>query len=182
MQHDIIRVTIRSYLQANPIIQETVETMLSHLAMASNTKWQNTPIEVRSVARRGWHINRWLPTFLIIDGPLGRVLLDMDSPMNKILKEKYETYPTLAQARDAFAHELFRQVRNGVGHWSICWEEQQGEEKIRIVDWKTGNTVTSITLFEGEALHLLAFSVIEVLDQEVFRKVNPAINIPGQVN
>lgn len=177
IQHEPTSLAIRTYLQTNPIIQETVETLLAHLAMASNAKWQDTPIEVRSIAKSGWCINRWLPTFLIIDGPLGRFLLNQDSPINQILKKEYRTYPTLAQARDAFGHELFKQVRNGFGHWSFSWERQQPEEKIRIIDWETGNTITSITILECDALHLLAFSVIEVLDKEVFKKVNPATNI-----
>jgi len=110
------RETFRAYLQSNPLVHATVETLLSHLAMTASTKWQDTPQLVHALSRRGWHIARWLPTFLIVDGPLGRFLKASDSPLNKLLRTQHASYPCLAQARDAFNHELFRQVRNGVGH------------------------------------------------------------------
>ncbi len=163
----------RTYLQSNPIIQQTVETLLSHLAMAANVKWQDAPVLVQPLARRGWHIGRWLPTFLIVDGPLGRFLKNPDSPLNSILRKGYAKYPTLAQARDVFNHELFRLVRNGVGHWSFLWEERSDNPHLVMIDWESGKPTTTITLFEGEALHLVAFSVIEALDREVMSRANP---------
>ena len=47
---------------------------------------QQAAAELRPLARRGWHLSRWLPTFLLIDGPLGRLLRDHQSPLAKILK------------------------------------------------------------------------------------------------
>jgi hypothetical protein len=163
----------RTYLQANPIIQQTVETLLAHLAMAANVSWQNTPDIVQPLARRGWHIGRWLPTFLIIDGPLGRILKMPDSPLKLLLKTEYVKYPTLAQARDVFNDDLFRQVRNGVGHWSFFWEENKNTQQLTMMDWKSGKSTVTITLMEAEALHLVAFSVIEVFEHELFSRANP---------
>lgn len=165
----------RTYLQANPIIQQTVETLLAHYAMAANVKWQNLPGHVQPLARRGWHIGRWLPTFLIIDGPLGRFLRAPDSPLNSLLRTNYAEYPVLTQARDVFNHDLFRQVRNGVGHWSFLWEENPTGPYLVMVDWGSGKTTITVTLLEAEALHLVAFSVIEALDHEIFSRVNPRI-------
>jgi len=36
---DSYREEFRVYLESNPIIQNTVETLLSHLAMSANVKW-----------------------------------------------------------------------------------------------------------------------------------------------
>lgn len=163
----------RVYLQSYPIIQNTVETLLSHLAMSANVKWQDVPEIVQPLAQRGWHLGRWLPTFLIIDGPLGRILKDSNSPLNTILRNEYARYPLLTQARDVFNIDLFRLVRNGVGHWSFFWDEQKDGLYLNMVDWKTGKSTIKITVMEGEALHLVAFSVIEVFDHEMFSRANP---------
>src|SRR5262245_31673160 len=137
------REAFRTYLQTNPIIQQTVETLLAHYAMAANVKWQDVPNLVQPLARRGWHIGRWLPTFLIIDGPLGRFLRAPDSPLNSLLKKEYAKYPILTQARDIFNHNLFRQVRNGVGHWSFLWEEKPNGPCLVMVNWESAEpTVT----------------------------------------
>jgi hypothetical protein len=149
-----------TYLKANPIIQETVETMLATFAMAANVRWQDIAMPVQLLARRGWHINRWLPTFLVISGPIGRFLKERDSPLKAVLRNDYAKYPTLTQARDVFNHDLFRRLRNGVS-------------QLVMVDWETGVTDITITLLEAEAFHLVAFSVIEVLDKEIFSCVNP---------
>ena len=163
----------RSYLQANPIIQQTVDTLLSHLAMTANVRWQDIQGIVQPLARRGWHIARWLPTFLIIDGPLGRFLRSAGSPLNSLLRRDHAKYPVLAQARDTFNHDLFRQVRNGVGHWSFQWEEAGNGPNLVLMNWESGQTTATITLLEAEALHLVSFSVIESLDRELFSRVNP---------
>jgi len=169
----VARDEFRCYLQANSIIQLTVETLLSHLAMTANVRWQDIKGVVQPLARRGWHIARWLPTFLIIDGPLGRFLRAADSPLNTLLRKDHATYPVLTQARDAFNHDLFRQLRNGVGHWSFQWEEVGNGPRLVMMNWESGQPTVTITLLEAEALHLLSFSVIEALDRELFSRVNP---------
>jgi hypothetical protein len=173
------REEFRSYLQANPIIQQTVETLLSHLAMTANVRWQDIQGVVQPLARRGWHIARWLPTFLLIDGPLARFLKnDPESPLNSLLKRHYTKYPVLAQARDAFNHDLFREIRNGVGHWSFQWEETGDGPRLVMMKPETGRPTVTITLLEAEAIHLLSFSVIEALDRELFSRVNPRKDAP----
>src|SRR6266705_3895911 len=39
------------YLRASPIVQDTVHTLLSHLAMAANGRWQEVPLPARLIAR-----------------------------------------------------------------------------------------------------------------------------------
>lgn len=161
------------YLRANPIIQESVHTFLSHLAMATNGRWQEVPLPARLIARHGWMIGRWLPTFLIIDGPLGRFLRAAESPLNILLRTQHTRYPILAQTRDVFNHDLFRRVRNGVGHWSFTFEHQDTKERLVCFDWESGKRTAEVSLLEAEALHLASFSTIECLDQNLFRRANP---------
>ena len=162
----------KSYLQKNSIIQQSVRTLLSHLAMAANGSWQDVPLPARLIARHGWMIGRWLPTFLIIDGPLGKFLRATDSPLNVVLRTQHKRYPILAQARDLFNHDLFRRVRNGVGHWSFTFEQEDSIEKLLCFDLESGSP-TEISISEAEALHLTSFSIIECLDKKIFQGVNP---------
>lgn len=165
--NQVIRADFRSYFHANPSIPQTVDTLLAHLAMTSSVRWQDIQGIIQPLAKRGWHIARWLPTFLIIDGPLGRFLRDAGSPLNILLKKEHANYPVLAQARDTFNSELFRQVRNGVGHWSFRWEDARDGPHLIMINWETSQTTTTISLLEAEALHLVAYSVIEALNREI---------------
>ncbi len=168
-----LRRELGDYLRANPIIQATVHTLLSHLMMVSHGRWQDIPLPGRLIARHGSMISRWLPTFLIIDGPLGRALRSADSPLNILLRTHHTKYPLLAQARDLFGHKLFRQVRNGVGHWSFTFEHQDSIERLVCFDWESGLRTVEVSILEAEALHLASFSTIECLDHELFNHANP---------
>lgn len=83
-------------------------------------------------------------------------------------------YPTLAQARDAFNHDLFRRVRNGVGHWAFAIEHRDDGERLVCFDFESGEPTADISLLEAEALHLASYAVIECLDQRIFRHANPS--------
>jgi hypothetical protein len=155
------------YLDSYPIIRESLESVLAQLAMVAGVRWQSTAVALQPLARRGWHIGRWLPTFLLIDGPLGRLLRDRNSPINACLRRSPREFPLLASARDAFNSDLFRRVRNGFGHWSFQWRDEPGVSWITIVHWETGAVEASLSLLEAEALHVLSFAVIETIDKEI---------------
>jgi hypothetical protein len=161
------------YLRANPIIQQTVKSFLSYLAMTTYGRWEEVPWPAKLVARHGSFISRWLPTFLIIDGPLGRFLRATDSPLNILLRTHYTKYPVLAEIRNLFNHDLFRYVRNGVGHWSFLFEGQNSTEKLVCFDWESGKRTAEVSILEAEALHLASFSLIECFDKYVFNYANP---------
>lgn len=162
------RQAVASYLQCNPVIQESVATLLASFAITANARWEDVPAIQRPLARAGSRLARWLPTFLIVDGPLGRVLRDADSPLNEILRRRTRWFPTLEQGRNLFNDDFFRIVRNGFGHWSFVWRDADYGPQIDIIDWKTGATTTTLTLLEAEALHVASFSMIEALDRHVF--------------
>jgi hypothetical protein len=119
----------------------------------------------------GTRIARWVPTFLVIDGPLGRFLRSADSPFNALLRNEYSTYPTLAQARDTFNHDLFRRVRNGVGHWAFTWEPNDVGGQLTCFDWESGERTAEVSLLEAEALYVTSFSVIESLARRIFSQI-----------
>jgi len=154
------------YLRDNPVVSLSVHAFLAHISVAANVKPEDVPAEQRVLMPAGTRLARWLPTFLVIDGPLGRFLRSSDSPLNVMLRAEHATYPTIAQARDAFNSELFRKVRNGVGHWAIAWSHE--DEQLVCFDSESGETTVAISLLEGEALHVTSLAVIECLDRYVF--------------
>jgi len=151
-------------LQANPVIQETVATLLVSFAITANARWEDVPAIQRPLARAGSRLARWLPTFLIIDGPLGRVVRDADSPLNAVLRNRHESYPVLARGTRSLQRRLLSARAQWVRHWSFVWRDTEHGPQIEIVDWKTGKTPTTLTLLEAEALHVASFSAIEALE------------------
>ena len=165
------------YLDGNPIIEESLDTLLAQLAMVAGARWQDVAEVLRPLARRGWHIGRWLPTFLLVDGPLGRLLRDSASPLNRYLRTQHVACPMLAEARDALSSDFFRRVRNGFAHWSFHWTDDAAAKTswITIINWETGREEERLTLLDAEALHLFAFTVIETLDKKLLRRIRAEV-------
>jgi hypothetical protein len=164
------------YLRAKPVVQRSVDNLLAHISVAANARREHLPPPQDVLFGAGWRIARWLPTFLVIDGPLGRFLRAADSPLNAVLKVDHARYPILAQARDLFSDDLFRRLRNGVGHWAFAFEQGPGGERLICFDYDTGERTADVTLLEAEAFHLASFAVIECLDQRIFRVANPRVS------
>lgn len=162
------------YLGANPVISLSVETFLAHLSVGANLRAEHVPVPQRMLVPLGTRIARWLPTLLVVDGPLGRLLRASDSPLSQLLRTEHTRYPCLASARDAFNHDLFRRVRNGVGHWAFSWEQGAGEQRLVCYDHVTGERSAEVSLLEAEALHVVSFAVVECLDEKVLKAVHGA--------
>jgi hypothetical protein len=77
------------YLQANPLIRNAVESFLAHMSVASLARCQDIQMPAQLYAWRGVWIGRWLPAFLVIDGPLGRFLRAQTSPLNVLLRRNH---------------------------------------------------------------------------------------------
>jgi hypothetical protein len=163
---------LRLFLEANPIIEASCESMLAQLALTAGVRWQDTAPVLHVLSQRGWHIGRWLPTFLLIDGPLGRLIRDSSSPLNNLLRVKSSAFPLLSDARNAFNHNTFRLLRNGFAHWSFEWIVYAPCPRVRIVDWKTGKETARLSLLECEALHWLTVSVVPSLSTQLLRPSN----------
>lgn len=157
-----------TYITANEIIRQSCVSMLAQLALVAGVRWQDTAPILQPLSQRGWHIGRWLPTFLLIDGPLGRLLKDVDSPLTDVLRTRYSELPLLADTRDAFNNDTFRLVRNGFAHWSFDWIIHGGHQSVRIVDWNTGEETARLSLLECEALHFLTASAVHAIDRKLF--------------
>jgi len=164
---------LSSYLKNNPVILQSLETVLAQLAFSAGVHWRQAAEILQPLARRGWSLSRWLPTFLIIDGPLGHLLRGRDSPLNEVLRIRHSEFPLLTNARDAFNNDLFRRVRNGFAHWSFTWQDIGNSAQIKIIHWESGNDEVELSLLEAEALHFLSASVVQMLDEELLRYAIP---------
>ena len=164
--------TLGAYLRSRPIIRLSAETLLAQMAFTAGSRWQDTAPVLHPLSRRGWHISRWLPTFLLVDGPLARFVRDPESPLHMVLRAEPRRFPFLESARDTFNHDLFRRIRNGFGHWSFVWNDDNAGSSITVYHWETGDEIAKLTLLEAEALHIFTFSVIDVFTHEIFERVN----------
>lgn len=164
----VFTAAFRSYLASNPIIVASCESMLAQLALTAGVRWENTAPVLQPLSRRGWHLGRWLPTFLLVKGPLGRLFTDTRSPLRKRLIDAWSDFPFLCYVRDVFGSDEFRELRNGFGHWSFEWIEE-AEPSVRVIDWKTGEQTIRLSLLECEAFHFLTASTVRAIDTRLMR-------------
>gem|GEM_PF-3202033 len=163
---------LQVYLQSRTVLRHSVTMFFTHIAMAARAQWRDVPKDMRPVTARGWFLGRWIPTFLIINGPIGRFLCSGDSPLNVLLRTEYVRYPLLASARDFLNNPLFRRLRNGFGHWSFDWEVQGTESYVVAYDWEDGTTTARLHQAEADAFHIVAFALIEILDDVIISERN----------
>ena len=160
---------LKEYFQNNPLLSKAVEMFFTYIAISARAKWDAVPNSMRPITARGWFLGRWIPTFLIIDGPIGRFFSKSDSPLFLCLKTKYRTYPMLASARDFLANSFFRRLRNGFGHWSFHWEVINGESSVVVYDWTDGSITARMTQKQADAFHIVTFAIIEVIEEWIIR-------------
>ena len=180
LQKDCYRLTqneshiseIEAYLKQNPIIQLTVNTYLQHMLVASNARATDVSMPGQLIARQGVWIGRWMPNFLIVNGPLSRFLTLSESPLNRILRTEFKIHPTLTCSRDLYNSQLFRHVRNGVAHWAFSFQNEGNEEKLVCYDFESGKQTVSVPVLVAETLNMASYSVIECLDRNVFQTGN----------
>jgi hypothetical protein len=150
-----------SYLRAHTGLRRSVTMLFTFIAMAANARWQDLPEESRGIAARGWFLGRWVPTFLIIDGPIGRFVCGEESPLKPWFGQHY---PMLTSARDFLNDRLFRVVRNGFAHWAFDWEVVGSESYIVAYDWERDLPTAKMHQAECDAYHIVAFALVEVLE------------------
>jgi hypothetical protein len=159
---------LKAYLQKRMYIHRSVEMLLTHMAMAENSRWDQTPDWMQQVSKRGRYINRFVPTFLVINGPIGRFLRWKDSPVKSRLGEEY---PILSAAHNFLDDKVFKALRNGFAHWSFDIDVSGGEPYL--ISYEDGKDVVAakLHLLEAEAFHIIAFGLTEILDKVFFQGV-----------
>ena len=153
---------LTDYLRSRTIIRRALQMFFTHISMAARANWEDGPPEFRGVMARGWFLGRWLPTFLIIDGPNCRFLTAAPSPLASRLGPNF---PLLADARDLIDDRQFRLLRNGFAHWGFDWEVVQNDSYIVAYDWERDLPIAKLHQAEADAFHLAAFALIDAVNE-----------------
>ena len=156
---------LRTYLANHAAVRRAFEMFFTIIAMAARAQWRDAPEQFRGVVARGWFLGRWIPTFLIIDGPLGKFIAGDDSPLAGRVTN--ENTPMLASARGFLSDRTFRLLRNGFAHWAFDWEVVGPDQYVVAYDYERDLPTAKLHLEEADAYHIIAYAVIEVLN-EVF--------------
>jgi len=155
---------LAAFLRTRTILRRAIQMFFTQISMSARADWRAAPPEIRGVVARGWFLGRWLPTFLIIDGPIGRFVCHKTSPLHAYLDGRY---PLFAAARAFVGEKLFLQVRNGFAHWGFDWEVVGADSYIVIYNWEQDLPIARLHQREADAFHIAAFALIEILDEVV---------------
>ncbi len=152
---------LRSYLRTHTGLIRALTMLFTYIATSATARWQEEPAATRGIAARGWFLGRWVPTFLILDGPIGRFLNADDSPVQPWVGKDY---PLFTAAREFLAQRLFRLLRNGFAHWAFDWDVIEGESYIVAYDWERDLPTAKMHQSECDAYHIAAFALVELIN------------------
>ena len=152
---------LRDYIRVHTTLPRGVEMLFTCISMAARARWEDVPDGIKPFVARGWFLGRWLPTFLIIDGPVGRFLSANDSPFTNFYGPNW---PIVTAAKDFLGERTFKLVRNGFAHWGFDWEVVGENSYIVAYDWERDLPVAKLHQAEADAYHIVVFALIEVFN------------------
>jgi hypothetical protein len=161
MQDAGFRANLGTYLRAHTTLPRAVRMLFTSISMAARAKWQDAPDHIKAVVARGWFLGRWIPTFLIIDGPIGRFLAGDDSPFKTCYGAQF---PILTAAKEFLADRTFKLLRNGFAHWGFDWEVVGRDSFVIAYDWERDLPTAKLHQSEADAYHIVTFALVEALE------------------
>lgn len=161
-----VRHDINSYVNNNPSVRCAVEMLFTAMSMSARADWRTTPVSVRGVAARGWFLGRWIPTFLVLDGPIMRFM------KSAAFQRQQGPSPFLRAARSIFQHREFMALRHAFAHWSFSWRVRGDDSEIVAVDDKSGKE-TTVTRSEADAFHIITFAFVEAIHEAFLERKAP---------
>lgn len=155
---------VATYLQKRPSVRSAAEMLVTAISMSANADWRRTPEVVRAVAARGWFLGRWIPTFLVVDGPITRF---MRSEAFKDQKPRAEIFKA---ARKLICEDpIMKSTRNSIAHWSFGWRVVSGDSNLVLYDENTGAPKLELQRRQVDAMHLVAFTIVDILNEVFLR-------------
>jgi len=159
--------SVEEYLRARSVLRRSVEMFFTYISMSARADWTDVSPSIRPVTARGWFLGRWLPTFLIIDGPIGRFINSSDSPLSQNNAQKSLA---LDSACEFLRNKEFKALRNGFAHWGFDWEVVGKESYVVAYNWENDLPIVKLHQKEADAFHIITFSIIEILNDTM---INP---------
>jgi len=157
---------LRDYIRVHTTLPRGIQMLFTCISMAARARWEDVPDGIKPVVARGWFLGRWLPTFLIIDGPVGRFLSANDSPFTNYYGPNW---PIVTAAKDFLGERTFKLVRNGFAHWGFDWEVVGENSYIVAYDWERDLPVARLHQVEADAYHIVVFALIEVINDTILQ-------------
>lgn len=161
-QQPVVQADVAAYLDANPDVENAAEMLFTSVAMSARADWRSTPANVRGIAARGWFLGRWVPTFLVLDGPILRFL------KSTAFRRQNPNVPILRLVRKFFETSDFMRLRHAFAHWSFKWVSN-GNDSI-IIGMESKNETVRVTRSEADAFHIVTFGLIEAVDEAFLRQ------------
>jgi hypothetical protein len=158
-QNDV-RADVSTYIGRNPSVGSAVEMLFTSVAMSARADWQATPVSVRAVAARGWFLGRWVPTFLVLDGPIMRFLT------SEAFRRQTGSPALFRAVRAFFSNRDFMLLRHAFAHWSFSWRTDGSDSEIVALGRDPGEDVR-VSRAEADAFHIITFALVEAV-HEVF--------------
>ncbi len=155
-----VRHDIDNYVSNNPSVRCAVEMLFTAISMSARADWRATPANIRGVAARGWFLGRWIPTFLVLDGPIMRFM------KSEAFRRQQGSFPFLRAARSFFQHDDFMALRHAIAHWSFSWRVNDDDSEIVAIDHRSGQEIP-VGRNEADAFHMITFAFVEAI-QEAF--------------
>jgi hypothetical protein len=150
------REDLANSLNAIPFLTGAMGTFFSAIAMAANAQWWQLPLPHRGPAARGWFIGRWLPTALVVDGPIIRFL---KSPAFR--RAGGQSVAQVRAARRFLQEKTVVNFRHALAHWSFTWQTRADGNYV--VCHEPDGKCFSLHQEEADAIHIVTFAIVDVL-------------------
>jgi hypothetical protein len=155
-----VHADVSTYLGRNPSVDSAVEMLFTSVAMSARADWRATPVSVRGVAARGWFLGRWVPTFLVLDGPIMRFLT------SEAFRRQTGSPALLRAVRAFFSNRDFMLLRHAFAHWSFSWRTDGSDSEI-VALGRGPDEEVRFSRAEADAFHIITFALVEAV-YEVF--------------
>lgn len=158
-----VRADIAAVLAKDPHTVGSIDTFFNAMLMASRADWRAMPPDIRGAAARGWYIGRWLPTTLMVDGPVYRLLVKSRA----FQSVRGDELRYLKAARAFIQDPVVVRFRHALAHWSFEWAVRDDGNHV-LCHGHDGEL--DLHQMQADAIHIITFEIVWALSQGCLRE------------